>query len=165
MGNEQPPQTCPADDIDDFPTEGFHVVDHSTANWVVRRIVAARAYRQKVEVWAAAEIRRAEREEQFFASRWGSELEAFARAQIAAQGRRKSICLPAGTIGFRVAPRRLELRNEQHLLAWCRTSLPAAIRVTERVLKGVVLKHFLQTGELPAGGDIAGGAPYFFIKP
>jgi hypothetical protein len=143
--------------------EGFSVHDHATANWVVRKIVETRRYRRRIREWAELETRRAEREEQFFMMRFGRQLEDWALSQIAA-GDRKSVKLPAGTVGYRTEAIRLEVKDEQRLIAWCRQSLPDALRVETHVLKSLVHDHLHQTGECPDGTDVAGGGQKFFVK-
>src|SRR5687768_14177659 len=72
--------------------DGFGVRDGQTANWVVRKIVEARAYAVHVQEWAAREIRRAQGDEKFFLHRYGHQLEEWARRQLEAEdGRRKSV--------------------------------------------------------------------------
>ena len=84
--------------------EGFCVRDESSANWVIRKIAECRSYAERVTVWAAAEIRRAEKEEEFFLFRFGGQLERWASEEIRKlKGRRKSLNLPAGAVGFRRA--------------------------------------------------------------
>jgi len=145
--------------------EAFHVHDETSANWVVRKIVEARAYADRVQQWAAKEIRRAKREEDFFILRFGGQLEDWARQQIEAGPlNRKSIMLPAGTIGFRRQPLRLEIQDEAKLLAWCKNSLPEAIVMSERVLKTALVNHFTNTGECLDGADVAGGSSIFYVR-
>lgn len=148
----------------DQHTDDFHIRNAESANWLVRRITEARAYRQRIELWAEKEIRRAEREEQFFLSRYGAELEQWARQQIATQHNRKSICLPAGTVGIRTEPKRLAVNDEPALLAWCRSNLPSAIQTIQRIRKNSVKDHIAATGEIPDGTDITGGREKFYIK-
>jgi hypothetical protein len=144
--------------------KGFHVRDSASANWVIRKIVECRRYKERVEEWAAMEIKRAEREESFFLARFGLQLETWARQQVAAQHNRKSIKLPAGTLGFRTEPTRLSVTNEPALLAWCKANLPGAIQIIERVLKNSVKDHINTTGEIPNGTEVAGGQQKFYIK-
>lgn len=134
--------------------DGFHVRDEGAANWVVRRIASARAYRDRVQAWAAAEMRRAEREEQFFLARFGAELEAWARDRLSTERKRKSISLPAGTVGFRAEPPRLSVIDEPQLVAWCRIHLAAAIRTETTVLRTELMAYLKQTGEQPPGTDV-----------
>jgi hypothetical protein len=145
--------------------ENFSVRDAATANWLVRKIVEARAYGKHVREWAARELRRAQNEEKFFLYRYGQQLEDWARQQVDREdGRRKSLKLPAGTIGFRTYPPHLEVKDEQELLRWCKANLPVALAVTEMVLKTVVKNHIASTGELPIGAEVVGGGEKFFIK-
>jgi hypothetical protein len=144
--------------------EGFSVHSDSTANWLIRKIVECRDYRERIERWAALEIKRADREEAFFMIRFGHQLETWARGQIAKQRGRKSIKLPAGTVGFRTEPTRLAVKDEPALLAWCKANLPGAIQTVRHVLKSSVKDHIGDTGEIPNGAEIAGGQQKFFIK-
>ena len=146
------------------PTESFHVRDAESANWVVRKIVEARKYRERVESWAAAEIRRAERQEALFLARFGQELEEWTRHEVAQLHKRKSLALPAGTVGFRRQPLRLAVSDEGGLIAWCKSHLPQAVKTVESVLKTAVMEHVSKTGECPNGAEVAGGGEAFVIK-
>src|SRR4051794_18651588 len=108
--------------------EGFHVHDMATANWVLRRITEAAAYRQHVKQWADLEIRRADREEEWFRHRFGIQLAEWARDEIAnLRGRRKSIALPAGVVGFRTVAPKLVVDDEAAVLAWAHVHFPEAV--------------------------------------
>jgi phage host-nuclease inhibitor protein Gam len=145
--------------------EGFCVRDAATAAWVVRKIVEARAYAARVREWADRELRRAQREERFFLYCYGHQLEQWARRELeAANGRRKSVNLPSGTVGFRSEPPRLEVTDEGALLRWCKASLPCAVATAERVLRGAVMEQVRNTGEQPDGAEVAGGGERFFVK-
>jgi hypothetical protein len=100
--------------------QAFAVRDAASANWVIRKVVEARKYAERVQLWAAAELRRAQREEEFLLHRFGVELEEWARRQIESQrDGRKSVSLPSGTAGFRLGQARLDVTDELALLAWC----------------------------------------------
>ena len=145
------------------PPESFAVNDAASANWLVRKIIEARAYAKHVKAWADAEVRRAEQEEAFFLHRYGHQLETWARQQIA-EGRRRSVKLPAGTVGFRTDPPKLDVMDEERLVGWCRKALPAALRVETHVLKSLVKDHVAQTGECPDGAAVGGGGQRFYVK-
>ncbi|MBA3777086.1 MAG: host-nuclease inhibitor Gam family protein [Betaproteobacteria bacterium] len=145
------------------PPETFAVNDTTSANWVVRKIIEARAYAKHVKEWADGELRRAEREEQCFLHAYGRQLEDWARAEIA-KGRRKSVKLPAGTLGFRTDPPKLDVMDEMKLIAWCRTSLPTALRIETHIFKQHVKDHFTITGECPDGASISGGGQRFYVR-
>lgn len=145
--------------------DAFHIRDEGSANWAVRKILECRAYRERVARWAQAETLRAERQETFFMHRFGGELEAWAREQIGKQhGRARSIALPAGVLGVRREPTKLLVVDERALVGWCRTHLPAAIKVTESLLKSEIQAHIKSTGECPSGAEMGGGAERFYIR-
>jgi hypothetical protein len=155
----------PTKDDDRDNNETFSVRDAATANWVIRKITESRAYGRKVRAWAEAEVKRAEREENQLLHRYGGQLEEFARQQIYLQhDGRKSVSLPAGTIGFRIEPTRLAIDDEQTLIRWCREHLPSAIRIMQTMLKAPLMEHLKATGECPKGTDIIGGAERFYIS-
>lgn len=159
--------TQPDATVSESPVEvpdAFHVHDEATANWVVRKIVEARRYAERVQAWADAELRRAKREEEFFLYRFGGQLEQWTREELAKQRGRKSICLPAGQVGFRLRPARLDILDEQAMLLWCKGNLPVAIVIRESVAKTVLMAHVQKTGEIPAGAVIAGGNENFYLK-
>ena len=60
----------------------FTVDSAEKANWVVRKIVASRAYRERVKQWAADETARSEKEEERLFYLFGRQLEAWARGEI-----------------------------------------------------------------------------------
>jgi phage host-nuclease inhibitor protein Gam len=145
--------------------ESFHVRDAATANWVLRKILAARRYAECVREWAAAEVKRAQREEEFFLVRFGGELEEWCRRQIQEDGgRRRSVNLPAGVMGFRRTPTGLEVADEQKVIDWCRRHLSQAIVIRESLSKTVLKEHLKQTGEVPEGAEIRGGDERFYIR-
>lgn len=143
----------------------FAVTDAASANWVVRKIVEARAHAERVRRWAELEVRRAEQEEQFFLRRFGVELEAWARGEIAklADGR-KSIRLPSGMLGFRTAPPSLVITDETKLMNWVEDHVRDAVEIRRMLLKSVVLNHIKTTGECPIGAEVGGGDKRFFIR-
>ena len=170
--------------------EAFAIDDEKKATWAVRKIAEARAYARRVEAWAAAELRRAEREEQWLLRRFERDLEAWLRAELQRRGgRRRSIALPGGTLGLRQQPRKLQVMDEPALAAWCETHLSAARRVVvqaegragadlvrwyrrqgdQAVLKTLVLREPLmryveETGELPVGASLGGGDDRLYVK-
>lgn len=151
----------PAAEID----EAFHVRDERTASWIVRKIVEERAHRRRVAEWFEAETRRSERREQFLLHRFGAELSEWVRQQLARQfGKRRSIHLPGGVVGFRVEPTRIVVADEAKLVAWCQQHLRSAVKVVQSVLKTEINQHIKSTGECPDGAEIAGGGEKFYIK-
>jgi hypothetical protein len=131
----------------------FSVHDASSANWLIRQIVECRAYAQRCAEWAQREQRRAEREEQFFWVRYGPQLRAYVQGMIAEQGgKRKSVALPAGIIGFRTEAAKIVIDDEDAVVTWAKQHAPALVTVVERLSKSALNEHMEKTGELPEKG-------------
>jgi hypothetical protein len=185
MGAGQPTKPPPSN----LENEHSSITDESSANWIVRRILEARAYAQHVETWAAIEIQRAKSDERHFMHSFGCQLEDWLRQAISDQHlRRKSIALPAGKVGLRKTPSRLELVDLASVAYWVENNAPNAIRITisvtgndalalrqwckdhtpsavltETVSKTELNKHLQTSGELPDGAVSTGGTEQLYI--
>jgi hypothetical protein len=140
---------------EDQADQSFAVCDEKTANWVIRKILEARAYADRTKFWAEAEQRRAQRQEAFFLERYGGQLETWLREELARRGgRSRSIPLPAGRIGLRRSQPRLQIIDPSAAMDWARAHCPTAIRLSESLIKTPLNEHLHQTGELPAGTNL-----------
>lgn len=145
--------------------EAFSVRCPQTAGWVVRRVLQARRYAERVKLWAELERRRAEHEEQRLLFLFEGQLRDWTQNQVAKlRGRRKSLALPGGTVGFRSVPSRVVVHDEELVLKWAKWACPTAVVVSERLLKTPLAEHIERTGEVPAGMEIAPAATTFFIR-
>ena len=147
--------------------EQFAVHDEASANWVVRKIVGARAYAERVQSWAEQEAQRARREERFFLGRFGLELNRWLRQQLTENGgRAKSVNLPAGRVGLRTAKPRLVVDDETAAMNWAKSHCADAVTVavSERLLKQPLHDHFAETGELPDGTRLEPEHDNLYIK-
>ena len=144
----------------------FAVNDEGSANWLVRRIMAAREYGQKVKDWAEQERRRAEREEQTLLYLYGRQAERWAQQEIASlNGKRKSLVLPGGTVGFRRAPAKLVVDDEKAVISWARKNCPQAVVVVERLAKVILDTYVHETGHTPEDGvHVEPAADKFYIR-
>lgn len=132
--------------------KAFEIDSEGAANWLVRKVISARQYASHVKDWAERERRRAEREEMTLLFLYGRQLERWTREQIELLGgRRKSICLPSGTLSFRKQNVSLVIDDEAVLLEWARRNVPTAIQKIEKLMKMPINQHFAETGELPDG--------------
>ncbi|MGN6726123.1 MAG: hypothetical protein ACTHLZ_09410 [Tepidisphaeraceae bacterium] len=182
-------QTPTATVAANLDSDQFSISDESSANWIVRRIVEARAYARRVETWAAIEIQRSTSDERRFLHRFGPQLETWLRQEITAHHlRRKSIALPAGQLGLRKAPNRLDVIDPNQATTWARQNLPASVRITvsasgeeaialrawcesnainaivnESVSKTDLNHHLRSSGELPDGVLCSGGYEQLII--
>lgn len=162
-----PPTTVLGTDTDAAPTvpDQFTVHNDKTANWIVRRIVEARAYAQRAKQWAEDEQNRARREEQFFLYRFGPQMQRWLEQELAQRGgHAKSISLPAGRLGLRHCGPKIEVLDQATVLDWARTNCPEAIKLKETVLKTPLTDHLQATGELPDGVILHNEMDVFYIR-
>ncbi|MFA9478032.1 host-nuclease inhibitor Gam family protein [Phycisphaerales bacterium AB-hyl4] len=145
--------------------EQFEVRDDDSANWVLRKIVEARQYAQRVTTWAEQEKKRAEHQEAFFWNRFGMQLRRWTQRQIAERGgKRKSLDLPAGRVGFRAGKEKLVVCDETAAIAWADTHCPQAIQAKPRLLISELQQHLNDTGEVPEGVTVQPAGESFYVK-
>jgi hypothetical protein len=144
----------------------FHVRNEVTANWVVRKIVECRQYAERCQEWCRREQARAHQREAFFLFHFGVPLREFARKTLAEEGgRRKSVFLPGGTIGFRTQPAKLMIDDEAVVLSWAKRQMPGLVQVSERISKSDLNNLFKDTGLIPdAGAHVEPTTEQFFVK-
>jgi hypothetical protein len=131
----------------------FCIDSENAANWLVRKVVAARNYGVAVKAYSEKELRRASREEEVLLFLFSRQAEEWARVEIERLGgRRKSIILPAGSMCLRHEKTKLIVDDEQAVIAWARSRVPQAIQTAEKLLKSVLNIYFESTGELPEAG-------------
>jgi phage host-nuclease inhibitor protein Gam len=144
----------------------FCIDSPERANWLVRRVLETRAYAVRVRTWAEHEQNRAERDEARMMYLFGRQLQDWATRELASRpGRRKSINLPSGIIGFRQTAMQIRIDNQDAVMAWAREMLPEAIIVKESLSKAAINEHFAATGEIPdAGITVEPSREKFYIR-
>jgi hypothetical protein len=158
MNIVMPPTVHPADaevDLDILKSipKKFCIEDEKTCNWWIKKIVAARNYAEHVKQYAEAEIKRAKREEHTLWFLFARQAEAWLRIELEKSGgRRRSIALPAGTLGLRSQPALLVVDDDDVVLGWCKHNCPSAIVVVEKLSRSILKDHFSQSGEMPDSG-------------
>lgn len=143
--------------------ERFVVRDGASANWVIRKVVEARAYRERVKRWAEIEIARSHRDEERLLYLFGRQLEDWARIEVERRGgRTRSLSLPAGKVGFRRRKPLLVIEDDAKVIAWAKAACPSAVMMIERLSKSALMAHVEATGELPPdGARLEGGGERF----
>jgi hypothetical protein len=168
----------------------FGIDSERKAHWFLRKVLQARAYAKHVEVWAAAELNRARRQEERLMNRFGSELQAwFDMESTKRVGKAKSIQLPAGRIGYRKVAAALSIDDPILLAQWCEHHLPSAVRVTvhaegedalalikaadnlggsivveQRSSSQAIREHVRSTGEVPPGTSVRLERQKFYLS-
>lgn len=137
------------------PERRFRVENAATANWVLRKVIEARQYQERVRNWAQQEQRKAERRERRLMMRFGVELEAWLRHELNERGgRTKSVNLPTGRVGLRRPTPRLVVADEAALKHWAGQHASHLLHTVVSVSLPGVRQHFKDTGELPDGTEL-----------
>jgi Bacteriophage Mu Gam like protein len=143
----------------------FDVHDRDAAEWLVRKIVEADAYIGRVKHQADREIRRTQRERDFLLMRYGPQLERWTESELQKhKGRRKSVLLLSGTVGFRQLSSKLVIDNAGLVLKWAKRNCASAVVIVEKLSKRILDDHFSRTGELPTGAHCEPSRQKFFVK-
>ncbi|MBZ5672296.1 MAG: host-nuclease inhibitor Gam family protein [Acidobacteriia bacterium] len=154
-------------------SEGFIIDSQERAEWAVRKIARAEA---RIAVRAAVAtkliseialrldaITKADKQTVEYLT---SLLEPYGAVEIAKQGKRKSLKLLGGEIGFRQSPESLVVTDEAAAVAWLK-AIPGArdcIRVKEEVRKTETKQFIHDSGEVPDGCELRQGETRFYVK-
>jgi hypothetical protein len=143
----------------------FEVHDHPTAEWLVRKVVEANGHIARVKDQAEREIRRTQRERDFLLMRYGPQLERWTKAELQKhKGRRKSVLLLSGTVGFRATGAKLVVDNQSAVLQWAKRCCRSAVVTVQRLSRSELTRYFAATGELPEGAHLQPAGEKFYLK-
>jgi phage host-nuclease inhibitor protein Gam len=98
-----------------------------------------------------------------------SRLQAFGEAHrevLLASGKRKSRALLYGVFMWRKQPQRLQVKDHEALLEWCRSQPIGSnvLRIKEEPALNEVQEWFRKTGEVPAGTEVKPEAEELTVK-
>jgi len=152
--------------------QSFIIDSMSRATWAARKVAAAQdrvrqreefalALKARVDHWLASSCSHDEDSITYLSSL----LRPWAEAEIARQGRRRSIDLLGVTIGLRLRPARVEVHPEHQdeALAYCRENLKEAVNVSYSLSK-TALKERLAKGQVIPGVALVPGTDEFYVK-
>jgi hypothetical protein len=155
----------PGAELASLAPEQFEVHDRPSAEWLVRKVVEAQAYMDRVKHQADREIRRTQQERDFLMMRYGPQLERWTREQLEqTKGRRKSVLLLAGTVGFRQTAPKLVIDDHSAIIRWAKRCCRSAVVTVERLSKTALNTHLTTTGEVPAGAHVETARKKFYVK-
>lgn len=129
------------------------------ADWVLKQIARHRTDAARVRENMELMARESEREAERLEWQFGAALQAFARRETQ-NGRKKSVRLPNGVLGFRTKPAGLAVSDDAAALAWTRENLPDALRVDKRALADALLT----TGEVVPFAAFTPAEEVFYVK-
>lgn len=150
------------DVITDAPQgEAFTPDTTDKADWVLCKIADHRARAARIREHAEAMAKQAEADATFLEWKYGAALQDLARRELAG-GKRKSLTLFHGVLGFRSKPAGCQIGDTKAALVWARENLPAA--VVETVDRAAVTKALLETGEAVDFAAFNPAEEVFYIK-
>lgn len=145
---------------DAFAPEGFVPDTPEKADWVLGKIADARARAARVRQNAEIIARQHDADAEALEWRFGPALQAFARRELT--GKRKSLRLYNGVIGFRTKAAGVSVTDAGAALAWARESLPAA--VVETLDRRALSARLLDTAESVDFASFTPEEEVFYIK-
>lgn len=137
-------------------TERFTIDTTEKADWLLRKLAGIDAEKATMAAMIAQRIGELDADKNALLSRFGAELEAWAREEATAR-RRKTVTLLHGAISFRTVPAKLIVESEADALTTARAVAPQTVMVetTERFDKAAFLAyakaHLESTGEILPG--------------
>jgi hypothetical protein len=172
--------------------EAFAVTDFQSAEWVIRKIQAARGYAESVQAWANRETAKAQKAEQFYFEAYGEQLKQLT-ADTTADCKKKYLDLPSGRLQLRKEPVKLAVTDDAALREWAKenampvfkvevkinseltrqtadkimefvSSLGLDVGLTETLSKTRLNVIFQATGEVPNGCEVVGGDDVLHVK-
>lgn len=131
------------------------------ADWVLCKIADARGRAARIRENMELMAREADRDAEHLEWRFGAALQAFARKETEA-GRKKSVRLPNGLLGFKTKPGGVSINDTGAALAWAKQNLPDA--VVETLDRKALTAALLETGEAVEFAAFVPAEETFFIK-
>jgi hypothetical protein len=154
-----------AADLATVVPQQFEVRDRDSAEWLVRKVVEATNYIDRVKHQANREIRRTQRERDFLLLRYGPQLQRWARTELEKhKGRRKSILLLSGSVGWRSISTKLVIEDMLAVVHWAKKHCRKAVVVVEKVRKSTINEQFKTTGEIPDGIRVEPATERFYVR-
>jgi len=141
--------------------EAFCPTDAAGVDWCLKKIAAARAEAALIRANMECMARACERDAEALEWRYGGAIQTYLQAQTEG-GKKKSVRLPHGVIGYRTKPAGVQVTDPAALLAWTKANFPAA--VTEALDKKTLAARLLETGEAADGARLTPSEEVFYIK-
>lgn len=151
-----------AGEIEFLLGDDFRVCDAGSADWVVAQITRWRDELARVKAQMEKITGRIEGEIKFFETRYEEQLRDWAKTAIT--GKRKSIDLPHGRVGFRHVGERVEVIEEEAAIEAARASVPEAVKVKVSLSLTALKEHFKATGEILPGCGVVPAEERFYVQ-
>jgi len=151
-------------------SENFAISSIDKAIWAARKVVEARtrissrkaladSYKARIDMW----LEKSNTEDNDSLRFFMNHLKPYAEREIAKQRKSKTLILPGVSLSLRKKPDRLEILNEDEVIAYCETFMPKAIVVKKSISK-TVLKASILTGTLPPSVEFIPGEDELYVS-
>ncbi len=156
---------------EEHQSQGFLVDSAEKAEWALSKI--ARSEHRIQELAALAEAAKARidarleeitKADRATVARLGDMIRPWASVEVAQNGKRKSIQLLNGTVGFRQSPASLVVTDEAAAVAWLEANGGAFVRVKKSVDKLGLKKAIEEGGPLPDGVELPPAEVNFYVE-
>lgn len=148
----------------------FTIDTREKADWLLRKLASIEAEEKLVEAQAQRMLEQLRSDRESLLGRFGAELESFTRGETEG-GRRKSLTLFHGTVGFRTVPARLVVESQEDAMQTARllapeaiTSVPAQERLDTKTFTDKARAALETTGEVWPGLKLTETEERFTIK-
>lgn len=139
----------------------FVPTDAAGVDWVLGKIADARARAQRIRGNAELMARAEERSAEHLEWKYGPNLQTWLRAELAG-GKRKSVRLLNGVVGYRQKPAGVCITDPAAALAWVKEN--ATVALIERLDKKALAQVLLENGEVVPFARLEDAEEVFYIK-
>ena len=162
------PEDAAPENAEPVTSQSFVIQDESGASWAVGKMLTLKANVKRVKEQAAAMVKDYENDLRRLEFVVLQSLGTWSQQAIADKGgKKKSIKLLEGTVGFRAKKEVLKVEDDGVLLEWCKKHLPDAIEIVpaiEKLKKKEINEYFDMTGEIPDGTFVEDASETFYYK-
>lgn len=148
----------------------FCIDSREKADWLLKKLAAIEAEEKLIAEQAQTMLEQLRSDRESLLGRFGAELESWAKGETLT-GRRKSITLFHGTVGFRTVPARLVIESQEDALQTARilapetiTEVPAQEKLDTKALTEKARAALEKTGEVWPGLKLTETEERFTIK-
>ena len=148
----------------------FVIDSREKADWLLKKLAAIEAEEKLITEQSQKMLEQLRSDRESLMGRFVAELESFTRGETDG-GRRKSLTLFHGTVGFRTVPARLVVENQEDALQTARllapeaiTTVPAQEKLDTRALVEAAKTALETTGEVWPGLKMTESEERFTIK-
>ena len=141
----------------------FGITNEKDATWAAGKIAAAQNEIERRRAQCAEYVADAEANLERMRYLFETPLRGYAEG-VLGDGKKRSLKLPSGTIGFRSIRPKLEIADEAEVIAWADAIGNECARTVRIVQKTALNEHWEKSGEVPPGCSVVPAEDRFYVK-